>query len=787
MGLRIYGLIFCALLTSCGGSSGPSASQGIISPSDANAVSEALSVKVNGIEGTKTAGDIPQPSANGQSPLLEGLTDKISVAQGEKVVLSAQVTSSSVIEALFAKVVGADSFLDFNLSGARKSDGSFSIEVQIPDNIANGEFCQQFAVRDAQGLVSQSVEVCFDIGGNPAVPTPTPMPGAVLELSRLGEADTTELLRKAQDVAVSGNYAYVTEYESLKVVDVSDPSAPRVERVVRTADLSTDGSGSISGITIVGSLAYIQGDGLYVVDISNPLNPRGTGKLQQAGAELTRPIVLGNYAYLASFDGLIIVDISNPESPIETSRTALGPVGFSNLDVFGPLAVYASASTNKVFFIDVSSPANPTVLNSLEVPGAFSVAIGDGYVFVGGFFQNSDGLTIINISDPSSPVIVSVEQTFNSLSDLKLDGPTLFGVFSDQLVSYDVTNPALTNVLGSAKIPSFRGLRLNLQNETIYAAGGSAGLAITDVSQPASPQFIGAVPGGSAQRVRVENQLAFVTDSLAGLRVLDVSTDSSPALLSTLDFPNTGGTGGFDVQNGLAVIGAQNNENVVVDVSDPSSPIVLSTFQNPGFFQTRDVVQDGNRAYVLTSGNLSIWDVAAPTNPSMVGQVELSGSGEDLELSSGGYAYVTQQNENKIVIYDVSDATTPTALGSLSLDDFSARVTVINDRAYIVDDKELVTVDLSNPLSLMELSRISIAQFSGAFLVDEIVNDGRFLYLSEVFSGLIVYDTIGAGAPTVVAKGDSLSARSVAIDNGRAYVAGEATLLDIFDVSPLTR
>jgi len=120
------------------------------------------------------------------------------------------------------------------------------------------------------------------------------------------------LLEDASDVALDGDYAYMTAYgaDRVVIIDISNPAAPSVVGSVTHADL--DGA---RGIALSGDYAYVTGynaDTLVVVDISNPTAPSVVGSVTHADLNGARGIALsGDYAYVGAYDAdkVVVVDI----------------------------------------------------------------------------------------------------------------------------------------------------------------------------------------------------------------------------------------------------------------------------------------------------------------------------------------------------------------------------------------------------------------------------------------------------------------------------------------------
>jgi len=110
----------------------------------------------------------------------------------------------------------------------------------------------------------------------------------------------------ATDVAVSGNYAYVSgQYDGgLRILDLANPAAP-----VEVGSYNTPGSAY--GVAVSGNYAYVADryHGLRVIDVSNPTAPVETGFYDTPGSAYG-VAVSGNYAYVADYCYFGIYDIS---------------------------------------------------------------------------------------------------------------------------------------------------------------------------------------------------------------------------------------------------------------------------------------------------------------------------------------------------------------------------------------------------------------------------------------------------------------------------------------------
>jgi len=204
-----------------------------------------------------------------------------------------------------------------------------------------------------------------------------------------GFCETTE---RADHVAVLGDYAYVTAPSGLRVIEVSDPANAR-QVGLYVAPLSP------WNVAAQGSFAYVT-DGRYlrVVDVADPTNPieRGACDIGQAHAVA----VAGSYAYVA--DGynsrLCVVDVSDPYHPVRNGCCAV--VG-NAVDVVVRGSYAYVAAGNGVYIVDVTNPINPTIVGSALPGGTLGLAVGGDYAYLAGVYPST--LYTVNISDPSNP------------------------------------------------------------------------------------------------------------------------------------------------------------------------------------------------------------------------------------------------------------------------------------------------------------------------------------------------------------------------------------------------
>jgi hypothetical protein len=209
-----------------------------------------------------------------------------------------------------------------------------------------------------------------------------------------GSCDTPE---EARRVVVSGDYAYVAAWFSgLQIIDISDPSNPTFKGAY-----GTPYPRRALDVAISDNYAYVTDDAnLLIIDISDPSNPTLKGECYSPS--YARAVVISeNYAYVADFGGdLEIIYIFDPSDPTFVSSCDISGNAYG-IDFSGNYA-YLVGGVYGLQIIDVSNPSNPSFKGAHGMSGeAFSVTVSGNYAYVGGSDTN---LQIIDVSDPSSPI-----------------------------------------------------------------------------------------------------------------------------------------------------------------------------------------------------------------------------------------------------------------------------------------------------------------------------------------------------------------------------------------------
>ncbi|MBN2323516.1 MAG: hypothetical protein JXQ30_07275 [Spirochaetes bacterium] len=197
-------------------------------------------------------------------------------------------------------------------------------------------------------------------------------------------------------VRIGGNSAVVYDGcpVAMKVLDISEPSAPTGGTVLSTA-------GAMSDVTVKGDYAIADLSTLKIYDISESSSIEQIGSVEISGYIA----VSGDYAYTAGYnDDVNVVDISDPTGPFVVPGSNFATFGAYGIAVSGSYA-YVADSWEGLKVVDISpawdgNPSTvPALAGSCDTPNTMDVELSGDYAYV---IDSVQGLVIIDISDPQN-------------------------------------------------------------------------------------------------------------------------------------------------------------------------------------------------------------------------------------------------------------------------------------------------------------------------------------------------------------------------------------------------
>jgi hypothetical protein len=324
--------------------------------------------------------------------------------------------------------------------------------------------------------------------------------------------------------AIVGSRVWVIASGSLHSIDVRSPGTPVGMGSIPIQGYTAD-------VQLVGSLAYTAGNGLEIVDVSDPMVPRRVGALGGRGNTVR---VIGSLACLTADDSLEIVDVRNPSTPVLVGKSRLPGLGEA-LEVRGSLAFVAAGAAG-LQVVDIARPTIPALVGSYDTAGTcLGVHLAGNLAYLA---DGRSGLLILDVTDPRSPRLLGALDTPGIASDVRIEGDIAY--LADHFAGLqviDVRDPAAPVLLGTFETRG-RARRLHVHRGLVYVADELAGLIAVDATDPSKPTGFATVPlPGRVMAVQAAGDRAYVAAGAWGLQTLEVERLLSQRL--RLDSPGT--------------------------------------------------------------------------------------------------------------------------------------------------------------------------------------------------------------------------------------------------------
>ena len=222
-----------------------------------------------------------------------------------------------------------------------------------------------------------------------------------------------------------------------------------------------------------------------------------------------------------------------------------------------------------------------------------------------------------------------------------------------------------------------------LEPDTFSAYGKDTCPPILNFLNPVSSSTSVALPISSSNLItdlKVKDGFAYISTNSSSstdpdLFIFDINDMTNPKLISSL---NTGpGLTALTVAGPYVFVANESsiNQLQVIDIHDRSHPLIISQSKVPLDIasSTRPnasaVFYDKGFIYLGTekgdSPELTIWNVADPAHPSLVGRYEIGNKMEKIIIDSNR-AYIAGSGANQLMVFDISDPTHPILVTTLA-------------------------------------------------------------------------------------------------------------------------
>jgi fibronectin-binding autotransporter adhesin len=424
--------------------------------------------------------------------------------------------------------------------------------------------------------------------------------------SPLRWSSSTGITNGIYDLGINRNAAGVLEVNNGTAGVLADLKARNVTATgtlnVTGQSTFTTASSTAETIATLYSSNILLGTTTNTFD-SSKLTVQGTTTLVGTSVSPTALRVIGNFDNTATSTFV----------PKSVSALSIGS-GVHSVAVSGNYVYDVNQTLNRLSVIDVSTPSSPTIVSTTTTTGGPQVIVVAGkYAYT--VNSSSSTLSVFDVSTPSSPTLVSTSAAGSAPGALAVSGRYAYVASSNtnKLVIMNISNPAAPVTLSTVTVGSLPVSVAVVGSYAYVTNGNDDTMTIVNIANPSSPVVASTTATGAAgsqpRQVVVSGRYAYVVNSNSNtVAIIDVSNPKVPVLVAS---PSTGATG----STGLAIAGrylyitsTANIKVSVMDVANPSAPVLVSVVAANDSPSPAPIAVSGRYVYVGNTTTLQTFD-----------------------------------------------------------------------------------------------------------------------------------------------------------------------------------
>ncbi len=330
--------------------------------------------------------------------------------------------------------------------------------------------------------------------------------------------------------------------------------------------------------------------------------------------------------------------------------------------------------------------------------------------------------TISWATDPSRPQTVQLTE---QLTDWK---NTLSGGCSSETLSGNWANP---QVLGSADIGSGNSgtdVAVKLPYVFVSSTASTASkpdLFVFDVNNPAAPNLVKSIDIGSGgiNSIFIKGNYLYAAspNDTKEFLLFDISNPVNTVLASSLDLSGSADAIGVNAFSNTAVIGRKSgaaNTIVFINVTNPTSPSIISQVNTAG--NVYDFYATDRRLYLVSQESdedIWIYDITNPANPTFLTNYDIPGTTEDVSIyiqEKGGTTILDGNVQNELIAIGATNTAQMYIRNRISLGgDVNDINCVQGNLAFLAttnSTKEFTIVNVNDPDNLSVYASLNFPQ-----------------------------------------------------------------------------
>lgn len=408
------------------------------------------------------------------------------------------------------------------------STGRFNLEILDISDPANPQKTAEISLPDRVWDIDIRENVLY---------LPTRKAGLLIVDMR--RPDTPELLKPTRDpvaydhINLQHDRAYVTSRTGrLSIFDLGNPIKPKLVNTFDLPDRPRD-------IALSGRVALVAAGikGLQILDTS-VLTPTGQIVNFPVPGNLKQVLFDDNFFYLAtSSDGLYIAKVDSSGEPgAIVAHLPLTNVVNNMVRIDNHL--FLACSQAGLLIVDISQPTAPVLVGKPDFAKNIKdlAVVGDQLFLVEQFYR----ISVVDVKSPESPTLIS-QFPLQNPQRLTTDESYLYVATQSSLHIIDYSTPSVLTQVGTLDFPwplqKFTTIKqLAVTGNTVYLAAGPAGLISLDISNPQAPRLEEIITlHGDLHAVTVDQNNIFALTRQGKLWLLQKDSDNKTSHHAVID------------------------------------------------------------------------------------------------------------------------------------------------------------------------------------------------------------------------------------------------------------
>lgn len=421
---------------------------------------------------------------------------------------------------------------------------------------------------------------------------------SILDITDLSNISVTDNLvfpsGSGRSIQLDGNYLFVPsslDGQFIRVFDISDESA-----ITQIHEIPV--SGYVSDIFIEDNLLFASMplDSGYVI---NTYEIKNTGELKlidsRSGLNTGRIAVGGNNLFLTSVKELNMYN-KDTLNQAATNVANITTINEARLVKTVDGLSYVADST-RLNIYDTNNPLTDVKeLGSIQLIDQIEdFQIIGNYAYIA---NASEGISIIDISDPANPSFVANNNSYNysepdvsySTGSIAVQGNYAYTSIDNlgKLIVFDISNPELPVPVGDQlDIDSFI-FSFIINNNLLYGLGNN-GLEVINIQDPLNISSLGQSFIFASDMV-INNNIGYMSRLDGGIYTLDLLNNNNPVIVGQAE--GLGNGKAISIINNIAYVANAFGYIGVYDVIDTSNPVYITQYKVNGIVSDVSAEED---------------------------------------------------------------------------------------------------------------------------------------------------------------------------------------------------